>query len=414
MAIKYEKKSLKSTNIITTVVTVLILCFIIGSMLTYFYKVAEDNAYELLHEQTKDIKDDLQLQLSSDIENLVTISNFASTLYKNGEDYHQLFESFKSIGLIQNIGVLMPDNTFVTGRGSINLSGMISYADELLKGNYVSDREKDLTNSSFEIVRIAIPIKSQDNQAGILYGVINLNTLNKRYLEKVETLGAQLFVYSKEDGNFIIDTVHDYPQHVSVLQNRKYLDDYSYDELISNDKGFSSFISAYSGKQQYAHYSTLEETTGWSIMLVRSETEVFAEIHHITRIFVGIFLLMTLVILLYLFMIFKNEKSRNSVIEGSSQIRKLLLDINQQEKNIDETLKKILIFSKARSSLFFNADGEYYKYISPNATNQITEDDEKNFLASELFRYATELHSSNVSQIHVMHLRRNRKLKKSD
>ena len=58
-----------------------ILFIVFFAMVGYLYAVAEEEAYETLHMQTKQIKDDLSLQLKSDRENLSTMANFASKLY---------------------------------------------------------------------------------------------------------------------------------------------------------------------------------------------------------------------------------------------------------------------------------------------------------------------------------------------
>ena len=63
MAITYEQKKHKQTNIIQTVITVILLCIVFLTMVSYFYKRAENEEYENLHVQTKQIKDDMELQL---------------------------------------------------------------------------------------------------------------------------------------------------------------------------------------------------------------------------------------------------------------------------------------------------------------------------------------------------------------
>ena len=145
MAIKYEKKRYKQNNIIYTVLTAILLCVVFLAVVNYLYKSTEEEAYENLHVQTKQIKDDITLQLISDRENLSTMANFAAKLYSDGESYDRMFESFKPIGLINNIGILAPDNTFITKVGSINLEGKISFEEEKEKGAYISGRVKELT-----------------------------------------------------------------------------------------------------------------------------------------------------------------------------------------------------------------------------------------------------------------------------
>lgn len=207
MATTYEKKKGGQPNTLYTVLTAFLICAVFLSMVGFLYSEAEKEAYEMLHIQTKQIKDDLTLQIKSDRENLVTMSHFAAKLYTDGESYDRMFESFEPIGLFSNIGILNPDNTFVTKKGSIDLNGRISFYDEAAKGEYISGRIADLTRDNEEIIRSAVPVTANGETVGILYGVIKLDTIGRKYNQMAEELDDQLFVYDKERGDYVINTV---------------------------------------------------------------------------------------------------------------------------------------------------------------------------------------------------------------
>ena len=151
MAITYGKKKNGQPNILYTILTAILICAFFLTMVRFFYTEAGNEAYEMLHIQTKQIKDDLTLQIKSDRENLITMAHFASQLYVDGENYDSMFDSFEPIGLFSNIGILNPDNTFVTKKGTIDLNGKISFYDEVAKGEYISGRVPDLTRNGEEI-----------------------------------------------------------------------------------------------------------------------------------------------------------------------------------------------------------------------------------------------------------------------
>ena len=123
---------------IYTVIALILMSVVVLALIGYLYNNAEERAYENLHIQTKQIKDDLTLQILSDRENLATMANFAAKLYLDGDDYSIMFNSFKPIGLIENIGILGVDNIFVTKSGSISLNNKISFAEEAARGAYIS------------------------------------------------------------------------------------------------------------------------------------------------------------------------------------------------------------------------------------------------------------------------------------
>ena len=413
MAITYERKKHKQTNIIQTIITVILLCIVFLTMVSYFYKSAENEAYENLHVQTKQIKDDMELQLLSDRENLATMSNFAAKLYSDGESYNLMFEAFKPIGLIENIGILNPDNTFVTKAGSINLDGRISFEEEKTKGEYISGRAPDLTRDNYEIIRSAVPIKNGDDVVGILYGVIKLDVIGEKYSKMAKELDAQLFVYDKESGNLVIDTIHDKLGNISFLKDREYNKGYSYEKMMESDKGYTSFVSAYTGEDLYVHYSALEEI-GWMITLARYESQVFANTHTISRILLTAFLIMVTIMILYTLILMANEKRRNYAMVCASNIRKLLLEINQQQNNISKALKQVCLFARSRSAIFFDTDGEDYNYSMPEFENIILCGEERKYFISEILHYAAELHKINKATVGVMCIRPNEHLTKTN
>lgn len=402
MAQSYEKKRHQQHNIVYTLMTVLLLSAVFLAVAHYFYSKAEDEAYEQLHIQTNQIKSDLELQLISDQENLITMANFAAKLYADGESYDRMFQSFNPIGLIANIGILTPEGNVVTKMGSVYIGDAISFEEEAKKGIYISDRTKDVTNDKLEIIRSAVPIKVNEEIVGILYGVIRLDALNERYGKMAEEINAQLFVYDKYSGNFIIDTIHSYPQNISILEDRKFKDGYTYDLLLATDCGYITFESKYTDEDMYAHYSPLEGITSWQIMLARADSYVFSDAHIITQNVLIALVTMAVIMLLYILFVMRNERNSRAITTYASNIRKLLLDINQQHNNINEALKNILLFAKSRSAFFVDVDGKDYNYSLPSAISKILKGDDRKYFVSQLFRYASELHITNKTEVNVV------------
>ena len=403
MAITYERKKQRQNNILYTIITTILICAVFLVMVTSFYKKAEEDAYEMLHMQTKQIKDDLTLQLKSDRENLVTMANFAAKLYSDGESYELMFESFKPIGLLSNIGILNPDNTFVTKMGSIDLNGKISFEDEAVRGEYISGRVPDLTGDGKELIRSGVPIKVNDKTVGILYGVIPLDVIGEKYNNMAKELDAQLFVYDKETGKFVIDTIGENPGELSDFKDREYNDGYSYETMVTSEKGYSSFKSIITGEDLYIHYSTLEDF-GWGIMLARYETQVFAETHKISQKLIVIFAVIVLILAIYLELILRSEKNRAKLNSESSDIRHLLLEINQQHENVNSALKRIKEFSGSRSAFFTDTDGEDFFYIKPTLKEKLLTGEDRKYFQGELFQYAAHIHNANKTSIGFMQI----------
>ena len=392
MAITYERKKQRQSNIFYTIVTAILICAVFFDMVTSFYLLAEESAYETLHIQTKQIKDDLTLQLKSDRENLSTMANFASKLYADGKGYERMFDSFKPIGLFSRIGILNPDGTFITKDGTYDLKEKISFEEQACLGEHVTGRTFSYSIPDEQVVRSSVPIRVNGETVGIIYGIIKIETINEKYNNMAKELNAQLFVYDKETGKFVIDTISENPGELSDLKTREYNDGYSYEQLINTDKGYSSFKSIRTGENLYTHYSTIEDFN-WGIMLARYESQVFAETHKISQKLFFVFAIIILVIAVYLNLIMKSEKNRAKLNHESSSIRHLLLEINQQHENINSALKKIKEFALARSCFFADTDGEDYYYIKPALKEKLLLGNERKKFIGELFRYAANIHS---------------------
>lgn len=413
MAITFGKKKYRQHYGIYTVITAILLCVVFLAMVGNFYVTAEEEAFEYLHVQTKQIKDDINLQLVSDRENLATMANFAAKLHSDGESYDLMFDSFKPIGLIENIGILNPDNTFVTKAGSIDLDGAISFEEEKQRGAYISGRIPDLTRDGYEIIRSAVPIVVNRTTVGILYGVIKLDKIGERYERMAAELDAQLFVYDKQNGDLVIDTIHDELGNISFLKDRKYNKDYSYEQIMTTVNGFSSFESAYRDETLYLHYSTIDDIN-WVIAMARYESQVFADTHALSQVLLIVFIVMASIIGTYITLLMSSERKVNRVTNCASEIRRILLETSGNHNHINEALKQVCLLADSMSAVFFNTDGEDYSYTDNDREAVTPSVREKKYFVSQLFRYAAEYHKQNKAAVSILRIIPNKHLRNTN
>ncbi len=413
MAIKFGKKKTRQHNIFYTIITAMLLSVVFLSMVNYLYHKAEEEAYENLHIQTKQVKDDLILQLTSDRENLATMANFAAKLYRDGDDYSLLFESFKPIGMIENIGILNADNTFATKAGTTDATGVLSFEDEKEKGVYISGRIEDVTKKGYKLIRSAVPVNVDGRTVGILYGAIKPEKLSARYKEIVDELDAQLFVYEKATGGILVDTIHDELGNISFLKDRKYTKGNSYEQFVSTDKGFTAFRSAYKNETLHLHYSTIE-VFDWMIAMGRYDAQVLASAHVRSVVFTLVFIAMLVIIFLYVLILMAKERKINLVTECASNVRKELLETTDGQNNIQKALAEVCKFAKSRSAVFFDTDGEFYHYIKPQYEEVILSEKERQYFNLELLHYAVDLYKINGNAVNVFCITPNKYLIKTN
>jgi len=301
----------RRNKVIYTVLAVVTLCTILVMMTRYVYLEAEDNGFEMLHVATSEIKEDLNLQMVSDRENLYTIANMAAKLYSDGENFQLLFDSFEPIGLIHNIGILQSDNTFLTKNGKVEVSkSELDFEQESQREAYVSGRVRDLTHPEHRIVRSAVPVTVNGETVAVLYGMIELDVINKKYEEYAVAREADLYVLERGNGNIIIDTLHEELDNISTFKMSDYKKGFSYELLMADlhngNSGYSAFMSGTAGESFYAHYAPLK-IGDWQIMLSKPERIVFKEARELMNVLITMFMAAIGIMVLYLLLIFTGE-----------------------------------------------------------------------------------------------------------
>ena len=413
MALKYGKKRSKQHTILYTIVAAMLLCAVFLGMVNYLYTRTKNEAYENLHVQTKQIKDNLVLQIKSDNENLVTMANFATKLYASGMSYDIMFESFKPIGLFSRIGILTLDCNFITKDEIVDLNGKISFEEEAALGQHITSRTYSYSRPDEEVIRSAVPIIVNEKTVGIMYGIIKLDELGEKYKQMVKELDAQLFVYDKSSGDMLIDTIQDKLENISFLKERTYNEGSYYEQLISTDKGFISFKSAYRNENLHLHYSTIDEF-GWMIAMGRYDSQVFASTHSMASSLFFVSLIMLAIIALYVFVLMESERNVNAITECASNVRKELLETTDGQNNIQDALVEVCKLAKSRSAVFFDTDGEFYHYIAPKYEEVMLSEKERIYFKSELFGYVSEFHNKNKEAVNIMCIKLNKHMLKTN
>ena len=400
--------------LVYAIITVALLCVAIFVMVYSVYSSVEEEAFDSLHVETRLIKRDINLQIHSDRENLITMANFASKLYENGESFELLFRSFEEIGLFEDVRILLPNDTMVTKSGPIPTSGDLTFSIEAQKGMYVSGRVTDLVNKGKEVVRSAVPVKDvNENIIAIIYGIIDLQKFEDRYFDDARSSGADLFVIDQKTGNFIIDTKRPGFGGVVEIAATKFEDGYSYEDMVSRlaagESGFVSFDSIVTGEKLYAHYAPLDFAE-WQIMLAKPADEVFKTATETGLYMIVMAAVLIAIMLLYVMIVFLSERANLTVNINASIIRKSLLAVNQNMDKMYDALEKMTFFAKARSSFFVDSYKEDHNYIMPKFKNKLLVDADRDFFVSELLAYVASMQSKHGTNVYLTELKLNSKL----
>lgn len=401
------KREQNINRIAYTVSTALLLLALIFGMILHVYKYSEEEAFEILHRDTLNIKNDINLQMLSDRENLQTMADFASKLYKDGKDFELIFSAFKETGFVKNVGILMPGNHVYTKKGMLDATGMISFEEEKEKGTYISGRVPDITIEGKEVIRSVVPVKVNGETVAILFGIIELGTIAEKYADRVAGLDAKLYIIEGGTGAFIVDSRTDNPGNITELASNKFKKDFSYlkmlEDITEGNSGYSSFFSKRSEEYVYVHYSDLA-ISDWRIMLSRPEALVFAGARNTGGFMLIIFMSVVIIMVIYLALTMSLREKQARVNKYASLVRKSLLVYNSYSKGVDEALEIIMKFSGARSAFFIDTYGENYSSVNKAFADKLLNDKEREYFIKTLLEMAAKENDGNSTDIHTMRL----------
>lgn len=413
------KRNKFKTYLRHTVLAVVALFFLLVAILVMvngLFRITEEEAFNKLHMETQQIKSDISLQIRSDRENLITMASFAGELYDRGESYELLFKSFKAIGLFENIGIFLPDNTLITKAGKTEVRN-IMFSDEVKKGEFISGRVNDLTVPDKEVVRMSAPVKSADGSVvALMYGIINLDGFEEKYDDAVRKLGADVFVLEGVRGNFIVDTKYETRDNISKLSTSEFQENFSYallcDELANGKDGFSSFKSPKDNVFVYAHYAPLG-ISDWQILMTQPENVVFAEARATVSYMLVMASIILCIMLLYILFIFAVERKTLKVSTNASAIRKILLGISHDISKMNDALGRVSRFAKARSAFYVDTYGEDYSFTMPGMEKYHLNEENRQFFSTKLLQFISRNRKKRSADIYLATLKADAKLKHS-
>ena len=376
-------------------------------VIQYMYKKTEETAFHELHMQTLTIKENINLQITSDMENLATMANFAAKLYSDGESFNLLFDSYESIGVIEKIGILMPDDSFITKSGRNENNDVVKFKDVVKKRMHISGRVDALNGSGESVVRCYVPIEVDNKTVAMFYGVIDLEKLRLKYEPLVSGNNAELFVFECENGDILIDTLNESLGNISIVAERVHKKGFTYSQMRDNIykgvSGYTAYISPKINKTLYAHYAPLN-IEGWEIMLAQPEDIVFKDVMNTAKTMYNMLVIMLLIILVYLFGIFATERKQSNLNLVASKIRKRLLEINQRTESIMESLRSITSFGRARSAFFIDTLGEDVSYINPSYKDHILSEEDRKQFAEKITDYTRNMLRDNNIQLSMFNI----------
>lgn len=186
------------------------------------------------------------------------------------EGAFSIMDSFDlKTSFVTYVELLLPDGRLYRQDGScVDASGKLDFAAESQKGAYVSNRECDVRDPSVYVLRNAVPVVKDGKTVAMLYGVASLQELSDNY--EVDVYGGNAFVLGVDgtSGDFLLDTWHHTLRNLSDLNDRTFLMEFTYQEMVQNLKngvsGNLSTVSQTVGKPVLMHYEPVG-VNNWTV-----------------------------------------------------------------------------------------------------------------------------------------------------
>ena len=349
--------------IFTLFLAVVIGCLSIALMYR-INEISEESCFEQLHEAAQNLSQDIMQHITSDQNQLEVIAAILANYQDiEGEETIQILNEYKASDILSRLEILLPGDRVLLNNGEIvDASGVLSFEEEAAKGAHISDKTVDLLDSESYILRSFVPIERDGAVAGVLYGVIDLQTLP--YQWKAEEFGgnASVYVIDGNTGDFIMDTWHKTLGNLIDLGSRRmkagYTPEQFAEDIFAGETGYVVFVSRTIGDYLYLYYEPLE-INEWRLAISVPESIVYEDAYHIRQVFYLFLALEFLFFLFYLIWILKyvrqetrEKQKRLELISNVHDVEQLLFIAHHKSENVGLALEKVAEMTASQCAFF--------------------------------------------------------------
>lgn len=223
-----------NTKVIVTVITTLVLVF---SSLFVSYKVRqieEETAWFAIERTVNRVDEELVRRIEIDREVLRVLADLIATEDDvEGPEVQRIIDNFRSNTLMDRVNILLPGDRLVRAQsGIMSVAGKISYEQELVLGEHISDREVSAIDGKSLVLRNFVPIKKNGETVAMLYGIIRLDRLPVFYNTSSYEGTASYLIIDSDSGDYILDSRKDKLDNMWVTALRKLKGETDYTEFI--------------------------------------------------------------------------------------------------------------------------------------------------------------------------------------
>lgn len=319
---------------------------------------AEVQCIQRLRDATAEFSNNYYAHAMSDREQLGVVADMLSVLMEEGtHDLHSHLAAFEQRGMLDWLQVLLPDGTLITGSSTHDLSGELSFPDEVARLPFISNVSPGYVDPGKNVIRSAVPIKRNGETIAVLYGVYDLTAGHK--LDGVNAYEGQAytFVLEADTGHYILDDLRG-NNHVQNTDGQ-YAPKRGYDlsdlaaDLAAGREGYSAFRSRSVDDYMYIYYEPIG-INNWMAMVSVPESVALAYAHESLDMAMLSVLYISLGVVIYFIITHFIEKKVRGKHHFVSGIQSQLLEVYHKPEYFQDAL--LAVADRARCQALFLAD----------------------------------------------------------
>ncbi len=338
-AIKFLKRC--KTLIITAVT---IICLGAGSLAVaqYINSCAEERCIDTMKREAHQVGTALKTHMSNDTENLTIAAEMLASLeHPETADVVRTLGNFKSCEYMEDIQLLLSDNTVISGSGEIGKVSSDLFSELSSKGAYISEMTSDILTHSRKVVYNAVPVVKNGDVIGILAGMTPIGAL-KSIVSEAASGDAHIFIIESNSGDFLVDTMHSTLENASEFgQDGECGGESAADaakDIANGESGSTTFFSEQENEKRYLYYEPVG-INSWVMMYSMPESTVTSDVRS-QKYALSVFMVYMAVLLIgyFLYMLISgvNNRRYNAFVV---ELEKILLSDCRSKDNIVRAMK---------------------------------------------------------------------------
>lgn len=247
-----------------------------------------DFCLRTLEQETKEVQENICLQVSfaqSRLEMLGDIIEKEEDI--TSERVLQILKSDTGMDLVSRLGIILPDDRVLQQDGTLSepVNGITFEALDG-KGSFITNMEPDNMEPDQFVLFFNIPIRKEGQTEGILFGVIEPQTLSDYFKVDIFDGNADIFIVDTKNMEFIMDTLHSQGKS-DVSESHKIKKGYREGQIVQDFENGKGGITAYFSESRKEYLYTAYEPArinDWFVLLTVPEDIVFEEAVYIEKV----------------------------------------------------------------------------------------------------------------------------------